>query len=90
MNRPLSKLLLSCREATVMASGLLDSDLSAWQRVRLRLHLSVCSWCRRNLAQLKIIRVLIADHSHDDSDGLGGLSPEARVRISRRLGADEG
>lgn len=48
--------MLRCREATRLLSEGQDHRLSALVRLRLRLHLLVCTACRRYLEQVTLIR----------------------------------
>jgi hypothetical protein len=48
--------LISCREATRLASRLQDEELSPWQRFRLRTHLAVCAGCACFERQLDVLR----------------------------------
>ena len=36
---------LTCKEATQLVSQGLDRELSAWERIKLRLHLTICDAC---------------------------------------------
>lgn len=45
--------LLSCRDVSEMTTDYLDGALPWGQRLALRFHLSICSFCRRHLLQLR-------------------------------------
>ena len=45
--------MMSCREVSEKASAHLDGELSARQRMGIRLHLAMCRHCRRFLRQLR-------------------------------------
>ena len=49
-------MILSCREATRLASQGLDRPLSFGERVRLRLHLAICSGCANFTRQIALAR----------------------------------
>lgn len=48
--------LISCREVSRLVSLAEDTRLTGWQRVRVRLHLSVCAACARFERQLRFLR----------------------------------
>lgn len=47
---------LTCKEATALVSQGLDRQLSRWERVKLRLHLTVCDACSNFVKQSAFIR----------------------------------
>lgn len=49
--------MISCKEASRLVSRGEDAALSYWQRVRLRLHLSICTACARFEQQIHFLRV---------------------------------
>jgi hypothetical protein len=48
--------LISCKDAARLVSKREDAALSAWQRLLLRLHLSVCTACARFERQIHFLR----------------------------------
>jgi len=52
--------MLRCRDLTEDASRLLDGDLALPRRLRLRLHLALCSMCRTYMDQMRKTRALVA------------------------------
>jgi hypothetical protein len=48
--------VISCREASRLASRSQDFPLPAWQRWLLRLHLAACSGCARLERQMRFLR----------------------------------
>lgn len=64
-------------------SEALDRRLDVMERIELKLHLLVCTWCERYLLQIKLIRNVV--RLHDSKSGKespkAGLSPEARERM---------
>lgn len=44
--------MLTCREVTELASGYLDRELPLLARAQMRMHLLMCSHCRRYVDQL--------------------------------------
>jgi hypothetical protein len=48
--------IISCRDASRLVSKREDTALSAWQRLLLGLHLSVCTACARFERQVHFLR----------------------------------
>jgi len=48
--------IISCRDASRLVSKREDAALSAWQRLLLDLHLSVCAACTRFERQVRFLR----------------------------------
>lgn len=48
--------MITCKEATRLASQQLDGKLSLGERLQLRLHLAICEGCRRANAQFALLR----------------------------------
>jgi hypothetical protein len=48
--------LISCKDASRLVSLKEDARLSLWQRVTLRLHLSVCAACSLAERQIQFLR----------------------------------
>ncbi len=48
--------IISCKDASRLVSRQEDAPLSAWQRLLLRLHLSVCTACTRFERQVRFLR----------------------------------
>jgi len=48
--------IISCKDASRLMSEREDRPLSAWQRLVLRLHLSVCAACSRFERQMAFLR----------------------------------
>jgi len=85
------KLMMSCKDASVLLSEALDSPLSLRRRIGLRMHLLMCYLCRRSARQgraiQEVVRGLAAKTGENGEDlaGLGDLSPEARERVKTAL-----
>ncbi len=78
--------MLTCKEASRLASKALDTRLSWRERAGLRLHLMFCHLCRRYVRDLRFLRLAFRRAGH------GGfrlatptLSEEARRRIRQAL-----
>jgi len=48
--------MISCKEASRLASQQLERQLTLGERVRLRLHLAICVGCRRMERQFRFLR----------------------------------
>lgn len=59
--------MISCKEATRLASLQLERKLSLWERVQFRLHLAMCIGCRRAAKQFAFMRQVTGSWmSHND------------------------
>ena len=79
----------SCKEVSKLVSESLDRNLPFWQRVQLRMHLSLCKLCKRFERDLLHIRDAVRRDAEEAlepaDDSQPKLSPEARQRIQRAL-----
>lgn len=69
-------MLLSCKQATLLASRSIDVKLTLHERLVLKWHLFSCQNCTRYLAQIKVMRDLAQKNSTSTR-----LSQDARARI---------
>ena len=51
--------MLTCRDLSHQADAFLDGELGLWQRLRIRLHLSMCNGCARFMGQMRTTRSLV-------------------------------
>jgi hypothetical protein len=51
--------MLTCKEASFLASKEMDGTLSWREKMALRLHVGMCNMCRRYLRDLKRLRVMM-------------------------------
>ena len=79
--------MLSCREAVRLISEGMDRSLPIWNRVGLRLHVLICTWCERYRRQLIFIRRAIRQQPDRlmEQEPSAGLSPDARERFKRAI-----
>lgn len=82
------KIVGSCRETGHLSSRAMDEKLPIGQRLRLRMHLAMCAFCRRNARQLELIRQFLRHQAAVDEQPEPGLSDQARQRIQSRLSGD--
>ncbi|MDP1731096.1 MAG: anti-sigma factor [Devosia sp.] len=78
--------MLTCREITELANGYLDRELPLLTRAQFRLHIIMCSHCRRYVDQLaKTVNMLkTLPHGTPPPD-----VEEKLVRLLERKGATE-
>ncbi len=55
--------IISCKDASRLVSQAQDARMSFWQRVTLRLHLSVCDACTRFERQIRFLRAAMRKYS---------------------------
>lgn len=75
-------IMITCKKATFLVSKKEDKKISFWQAIQLRMHLAICSFCRRFEKQSWIIGEN-AKHLHDHADHL--LSQEKKEQIQSTL-----
>ena len=80
-------MMLSCREATRMISESVDHPLTWNRRVRLRIHLLLCTYCARFEAQSHWLKAYSNRYFGGAEGACQGecLSAEARARIEQAL-----
>src|SRR5437899_12395635 len=86
LRRWLLRTLQPCRKMVPLMSESLERRLSIRERLGLRLHLLVCTWCARYLEQIKFLRRILRGQSSQASTELApSLAYEARERIAKAL-----
>jgi hypothetical protein len=55
--------IISCKDASRLVSRQEDGPLTAWQRMTLRLHLSVCAACTRFERQIRFLRTAMRKYT---------------------------
>ena len=68
-----------------LMSESLDRPLNVLERVKLKLHFIVCTWCSRYLEQITLIRSAVTMRSEETGSHSTGLSHEARERLTNSL-----
>jgi predicted anti-sigma-YlaC factor YlaD len=80
---------MSCRKATELLSASLDRPLTRMEKVRLRVHLVICSACRRYRRQVdaidRALQLAVGGDAVANLDDTLALSDEARARMERAL-----
>jgi predicted anti-sigma-YlaC factor YlaD len=81
--------MFRCDEVSKKVSQGMDTPLSLWARILIRMHLWMCRHCRRVYGQLHQLRRMSrfedADASDCPPDLPDALSPEARERIKEKV-----
>lgn len=80
--------MLTCKEASFLASKKMDSKLAWRERVALRLHVSICKLCRRYLKGLEKLRKIMRKAGGSGNTYLPDtvrLSVQDRKRIEQVL-----
>lgn len=78
----------TCRIAARTIAESHDRTLSVGERVSLRLHLILCSGCRRAARQLRLIRGLVCDATEVPEEEVVPMSAETRERIAGAIARD--
>lgn len=78
--------MLTCKHASQLISQSLDRRLSWWERINLRLHLTLCDVCTRFQSQLQQLRIAVKRLSKGiEQDETIKLPADAKQRISNAL-----
>ena len=90
--RILRLLNLPCVEIVHLVSQSLDRDLPLGERLAVRIHMLYCTACCRFRRQMRILREALRRYTERAELGEvvfpSSLSPDARRRIKRALGAN--
>ena len=83
----LLRTLPTCQQTVEKISESMEHSLSIRERIRVKLHLWICSWCQWYLEHLHLIRETARAKADEPADLISShsLSSEARERIRRRL-----
>jgi hypothetical protein len=90
MSRWLARRLPACKEVTRMASEAMERKLPLRQRLEMKLHLLICTLCRRYVKQLQFMHDAVQQHAAQIENGEAPpavLSHGARERMKQRLKA---
>ena len=75
-----------CHDITRLLSQSMERSLPLRTRLLIRLHLSICVWCKRYDGQLKLLRKYSSGLAEKGCDrGRETLSPSARERLNKAL-----
>lgn len=81
------RIMGSCKDVSELLSRSLDTRLTVFERLRLRLHFRACTYCRQFEDQLHRLRRAGVQYEEECErlTEVGGLSPSARERIKETL-----
>lgn len=77
--------MLNCKQVVDLASKSLDDSVSWQQHWRMKLHLMMCSNCRRYIKQLKFLQKVVL--TMDGQNSKIALSAQAKERIRNAFAA---
>lgn len=86
MMRLMARMMPSCKDVSELISQAIDSQLPLRKRLSIRLHVSMCGFCRRYEKQLHLLRrgfTFYADPEQNKAEK--SLSPEARARLEKAI-----
>ena len=80
----------SCKQVSHMVSESLDGKVLSWrERIKLKIHLSMCKACQQMVRQMELLRAAANQLGKTEDNALpptqGTLSQEASARIRDRL-----
>jgi hypothetical protein len=90
IRRWLLRRLPPCKDTVVVISESMERPLALRERVLLKLHLWICSWCQWYMEHLLTIRGTLRTQSASEANlnSVPGLSAEARERIKQKLSGE--
>ena len=83
----MSHWMLNCKEVSRRVSESMDHRLPLYQRMLIRMHLLMCSYCARFRQQVMFLRELCRSRQLDEDfpDSAVVMPPEVRERIRQAL-----
>jgi hypothetical protein len=77
---------VNCKEISRIASQAMDRPLTLRERISIWLHLGICDPCRHFVSQLRLLRAVLKQQSHQaENDEKVVLSHSAREAIRETL-----
>jgi len=80
--------MLTCKEASFLASKKLDKKLTLKERIDFSLHTSMCGLCRRYAKEINVLHQLMQKMGKKEETVLPEntkLSPQSRERIKQEI-----
>lgn len=77
--------MLSCKQASKLASDMIDRPLSFKEHIALKFHLFICRMCARYATQIKIIHQATDRLIQNDMPDTLNLPEDARQRIQQTI-----
>lgn len=87
MMRLMNRILPTCEEVSQLTSQAMDESLSWPDKLKVKMHLAMCVWCRRNAHQIELVKNLAQKKAAAESEE-AALTTEERARLSRFLDSD--
>ena len=86
MMRVMGRMMPSCKDISELISQSMDTRLPLRKRLAIRLHVALCSLCRRYEKQLQLMRRGLHHYANPDENAVAeSLSAEARERLQQAL-----
>lgn len=86
MMRGMARLTPSCKDIAELISQSMDTRLPLRKRLAIRLHVSMCSLCRRYERQLQLMRRGLHHYANPDENAVAeSLSAEAKERLQQAI-----
>ncbi len=80
--------LPNCQKTAELVSESMDRSLPVGTRIKVWMHLKMCSLCQRYADQLRFIHIAVHDHGDrllEPSEGTPAMSNDCKNRIKRAL-----
>ena len=86
MMRLMARVMPSCKDVSALVSQSMDRRLPLMKRLSIRLHVSMCSLCRRYEKQLRLLREGTGHYANPEENAIEeSLSPAASERLKKAL-----
>lgn len=86
MMRLMVRMMPSCKDISALISKSMERELPWHKRATIRLHVMMCSYCRRYEKQLSLLRKGASLYGDPEKNqATPGLSSESKERIRRAL-----
>jgi hypothetical protein len=86
MMRLMARVMPSCKDISALISEGMDRQLPLRKRLSIRLHVSMCSLCRRYEKQIHLLQRGFDHYADPDKNAAEqSLSPEAKTRLEKAL-----
>ena len=85
MMKFMNRIIPACQEVSRLSSQAMDESLPWRKRLALKLHLSMCRWCRRNSEQMRLMRTMASrPAAATDESTPPDMATSTRVRLMPR------
>lgn len=86
MMRIMVRVMPSCRDISQLVSASMDRNLPLRKRLSIRLHVSMCGFCRRYEKQLHLLREGVGHYADPEANVIEkSLSPAAKEKLEKAL-----